>query len=61
MRRATLGLAVLLLASPTASASGQWIHAGPPAFPPMTAVTAQGNTLFALARDGGVWRSVAGA
>jgi hypothetical protein len=61
MRRATLGLAVLLLASPTASASGPWIHAGPPAFPQMTAVTAQGDTLFALARDGGVWRSVAGA
>jgi photosystem II stability/assembly factor-like uncharacterized protein len=27
----------------------------------MTAVTAQGNTLFALGRNGDVWRSVAGA
>jgi photosystem II stability/assembly factor-like uncharacterized protein len=60
MRRC-LGIAALLIAAPAASASGPWIHSGPPAFPPITAVTAQGDSLFALGANGDVWRSVSGA
>jgi len=60
MRR-TFGLGLLLIVTPAASASGPWIHAGPPAFPAMRAVAAQGNVLYGLGQNGDVWRSVAGA
>jgi hypothetical protein len=59
MRR--LAIAALLLVTPTASAAGPWLHVGPPAFPAMTAVAAQGNSLYGLAQNGDIWRADAGA
>jgi photosystem II stability/assembly factor-like uncharacterized protein len=56
-----LTIAALLVVTPAASAAGPWLHVGPPAFPAITAVAAQGNSLFALARDGDVWRADAGS
>ena len=43
------------------SAAGPWLHVGPTAFPPITAVAAQGNSLFALAQNGDIWRADAGS
>ena len=59
MRR--LALAALLVVTPAASAAGPWHLSGPPAFPVMTAVAAQGNSLYGLAESGDIWRSDAGA
>jgi hypothetical protein len=59
MRR--IAIAALLVLTPSASAAGPWLHVGPPAFPAMTAVAAQGNSLFGLAQNGDIWRADAGA
>ena len=42
-----LAIAALLVLAPAAAAAGPWLHVGPTAFPPITAVAAQGNSLFA--------------
>jgi hypothetical protein len=54
-------LVALLVLAPAASAAGPWHASGPAAFPVMTAVAAQGNSLFGLAQNGDIWRSDAGA
>ena len=56
-----LAIAAFLVLTPSASAAGPWLHVGPTAFPAMTAVAAQGNTLFGLAQNGDIWRADAGA
>lgn len=59
MRR--LAIATLLVLTPTASAAGPWLHVGPTGFPVMTAVAAQGDSLYGLAQNGDIWRAEAGA
>jgi photosystem II stability/assembly factor-like uncharacterized protein len=59
MRR--LAIAALLVLTPAASAAGPWQQSGPTAFPVMTAVAAQGNSLYGLAESGDIWRSDSGA
>ena len=59
MRR--IAIAALLVLTPSASAAGPWLHVGPPAFPAMTAVAAQGNSLFGWPQNGDIWRADAGA
>ncbi len=56
-----LAIAALLVLTPTASAAGPWLNVGPAGFPPMTAVAAQGNSLFGLAQNGDIWRADAGS
>ena len=56
-----LAIAALLVLAPAADAAGPWLHVGPTAFPPITAVAAQGNSLFALAQNGDIWRADAGS
>lgn len=58
MRR--LVIVALLLFAPTASAAGPWLHAGPTGFPAVNAVSARGDTLFALGANGTIWRSISG-
>ena len=56
-----LAIAALLVLAPAADAAGPWLHVGPTAFPPITAVASQGNSLFALAQNGDIWRADAGS
>jgi hypothetical protein len=56
-----LAIAALLVVVPPASAAGPWHHIGPPAFPAMTAVAAQGDSLYGLAQNGDIWQADAGA